>query len=248
VSTEWGSDQAQVAAFCADNDKGLKHSLSVLETSLVMVDEIGKATFSPDDLMAIEHLCLFHDIGKFFQELHSLENTNIACDVYKQYGANRNIPENVIAMVVDGIVRSDFYNLRLFPSGQPPKSLAGDIVRCSDKMQDNLVAKVDRYWFEYGVPRGATFYKRSLSREERGQFSFENFKGDQLNVILSIISLSGQDFSHPVLQATYDEWSKQPKELVVERIIALANEIGCTPSEVSEVESIINWYRSEFAC
>ncbi len=68
------------------------------------------------DFEILELLAVFHDIGKFFQELHSLENLSIAESVFNQYASGKLIISTTTKIVLDGIRGSDFYNKRLDPS------------------------------------------------------------------------------------------------------------------------------------
>ncbi len=234
--------------FFNDQEFGFDHSYHVYSTASSLQAQIAAQEHIPINMDIIEQLSIFHDIGKFFQELHSLENISIAEAVYKEYASASNISEKVSEAVFDGIQGSDFYNYRLDPSSHPPHSLEADIVRAADKMQDNLTAKVDRY-YDYGVnKRGAVFFIPTLTLEERSQFSFDNFSGDQLNVILSIIGLRPEDFSRPILQNAYRQWSIPAKEAVVKRILELAQEVGESEDHQHAIKNIIGWYRSTFTC
>lgn len=57
-----------------------------------------------------------------------------------------------------------------------------------------------------------------------------------------------EDFSHPVLQEEYRQWSKNPKDAAVQRIIALANDIGESNENIKKIVNVIRWYREEFNC
>lgn len=238
----------QVEAFAADEEFGLKHSYDVWKDARMLASDIADADGTHLDETVIDHVAVFHDIGKFFEKIHSLENISIAEGVYSRFAASLGIAPERLALVLDGIKHSDFYNQRLDPKGKPPQSLEADIVRAADKMQDNIVSKVDRYWFKYGVPRGATFFNPALTHEQREQFNFENFAGDQLNVILSIIALRPEDFRHPVVQDAYRLWSGPKKRQVVGRILALADEIGQPPENIEKIAGVIDWYRQRFGC
>jgi len=238
----------QLLEFFKDSDKGFQHSLNVYDRAR----ELGLLIEGEDKISlnweAIEQLSIFHDIGKFFQHLHSLENLSIAQRLYEEFAGKLEIDPYTRQIVLHGIGSSDFYNKRLDPITEPPLKLEEDIVRCADKTLDNIVSKVDRYWFEYGVPRGATFFDPLLSFDERQEFSFANFKGDQLNVILSIIALRPDDFTHPVLQQAYAKWSKKPKDEVCNRIMGLAADLNLSPEHQDSVRCIIHEYRQRFNC
>jgi hypothetical protein len=236
-----------IHAFFEDKEYGFEHSWSGIKRAKEILQLFDGLT-EDIDIEVIEHLAIFHDIGKFFEELHSLENINISKKLYTDYADRAGLRPSLKEAVLDGISGSDFYNYRLDPSGHPPHSLSADIFRAADKMLDNLVAKVDRY-YDYGVnKRGATFFNPDLSYEERASFSFDNFAGDQLNVILSIIGLSPNDFSHPVLQEEYIRWSEEPKKAVEDRIVSLAEEVGETEVNIDKIKQVISWYRKEFNC
>ncbi len=238
--------QEQIDAFVTDEEFGLRHSYDVWKEAKRMAGDIKDSDGLALDDTILSHVATFHDIGKFFEKIHSLENISIAENVYGRFADVGAVTSNQRESVLDGIKRSDFYNKRLDPDGEPPLSLEADIVRAADKMQDNIVPKVDRYWYKYGVPRNATFFKPELTREEREQFNFSNFAGDQLNVILSIIAIRPEDFQHPIVQDAYRRWSEPKKQQVVERILALADEIGETPENIREITDIIRWYRERF--
>lgn len=238
----------QIQRFFIDQDFGFLHSYQVFQLAQTLARQIEELEQRFLRAEIIEHLAIFHDIGKFFQELHSLENISLAEVVYKKYAGAAKISEEVTLAVVDGIQGSDFYNARLDPSGHPPHTLEGEIVRAADKMQDNLVAKVDRY-YDYGInKRGATFFIPTLTYHQRSQFSFDNFLGDQLNVILSIIGLRPEDFSHPFLQEAYRQWSVPAKKAAVRRILDLAREVGEPEEHQTQIKNIISWYRHAFDC
>lgn len=238
----------QTRRFWRDQDFGFVHSYQVWQAAWTLARQIEKREQRSLDAEIIEQLAIFHDIGKFFQELHSLENISLAETVYQEYAAAGGVREEVRAAVLDGIRGSDFYNIRLDPSGHPPRTLEGEIVRAADKMQDNLVAKVDRY-YDYGVcKRGAPFFLPTVTLEQRSQFSFENFLGDQLNVILSLLGLRPTDFTHPLLQETYRRWSLPAKQAAVQRMLDLAREVGEPEEHQAQISAIIVWYRKTFDC
>lgn len=237
--------ESEVINFISDEKLWLKHSFEVYKKALYLKWNISDGNIEE---LVIEYLAIFHDIWKFFQELHSLENISIAENVFKIFAERNWINQNIIEKVLDWIKWSDFYNHRLDPSSNPPKFIEWDIVRCSDKMQDNLVAKVDRYWFEYWVPRWAIFYDGNIKLEEREKFSFDNFLWDQLNVILSIIWLRKEDFSNNFLSQEYEKWSIPEKEKVIVRILELAKEIWYNENELEKIKDIITWYRKKFNC
>lgn len=85
----------QLTAFIEDTDKGFQHSLEVFNTSMQLVAQIPPAELNADDIQAIEHLAVFHDIGKFFQELHDLGNLKIAQSVYVEFAQHAGIPRAV---------------------------------------------------------------------------------------------------------------------------------------------------------
>lgn len=239
-------DQAQ--RFFADRAFGFEHSSQVLQVAQTLARRIQEQEQCALSGEIIEHLAIFHDLGKFFQRLHTLENISLAEAVYGEYAAAAGVSAQVRQAVLDGIEGSDFYNTRLDPAGHPPRTLEGEIVRAADKMQENLVAKVDRY-YDYGVKqRGATFFLPTLTPEQRSQFSFANFLGDQLNVILAIIGLRPADFTHPLLQQTYRQWSGPAKQAAVERMLALAREVGEPEEHLAQIQEVIAWYRSAFDC
>lgn len=239
---------SQITEFFANDEFGLRHSYDVFTRALQLADKVEEHEKKPVNREVIEYIAVFHDIGKFFQEIHSLENIQIAEKVFCTYATGKSISPEIIDAIIDGVRNSDFYNMRLDPSSNPPKTIEGEIVRAADKMLDNLVAKVDRYWYDYGVPRKVKFFDPNLTFKERAKFSFDNFSGDQLNVILSIIGLRPEDFLHPVIQEEYRRWSIKPKEEVVARIISLAREIGESEKNIKKIQEIINWYRKTFNC
>lgn len=233
--------------FISDNNQWLYHSFQVLSKAHKLASKIENTGITID-FEILELLAVFHDIGKFFQELHSLENLSIAESVFNQYASGKLIISTTTKIVLDGIRGSDFYNKRLDPSWNFPSTIEWDIIRAADKMQDNLTQKVDRYWYEYGVPRGATFYDKEITLSDREKFSFDNFSWDQLNVILSIIGLRDQDFSHPVLQSEYIAWSTPMKNEAIKRIVELAKELWYNQTDVHDIQWIIEWYRRTFNC
>lgn len=237
----------EIQKFVTDEKLWLKHSFEVYQTARNLCWTMNMKD-TEIDMTVIEYLAIFHDIWKFFQELHSLENISIAENVFSLFATKNTLSPEVVQKVCDGIRWSDFYNYRLDPSSHPPTFIEWDILRCADKMQDNLVAKVDRYWFEYGVPRWATFFDSSLTKEERAQFSFDNFLWDQLNVILSIIWLRKEDFSNKFLSQAYGDWSMPEKQKVIERILQLAETLWYDKNERQQIQEIIDWYRITFNC
>ncbi|GAB4218718.1 MAG: hypothetical protein Fur009_1070 [Candidatus Microgenomates bacterium] len=239
---------SQITKFFSDEEFGLRHSYDVFSRAFQLADKVEEYEKKPVNREVIEYIAVFHDIGKFFQEIHSLENIQIAKEVFVVYATNKSVPPEIADVVIDGIRNSDFYNRRLDPSSDSPKTIEGEIVRAADKMLDNLVKKVDRYWYDYGVPRNLKFFDPNITFEERAKFSFDNFSGDQLNVILSIIGLRPEDFSHPVIQEEYRRWSKKAKKKVVTRIISLAREIGEPEENIKKIQEIIKWYRKTFNC
>lgn len=238
----------QIESFLEDSEYGLAHSYEVWRKALEIFTKLPQQDKDSVNLEIIELIAVFHDIGKFFQSLHTLENINISEEIFRQYGVNKKLSKEKLEVVIDGIRGSDFYNKRLDPSSNPPTTLEGEIVRAADKMLQNIVKKVDRYWYEYGEKRGAIFFDPNISFEERARFSFDNFLGDQLNVILSLIGLRPEDFSHPVIQEEYRRWSIENKEKVITRILELADEIGESKDNIEKIRQIINWYRETFNC
>ena len=243
------SHKNQVENFVRDDVFGLRHSYDGWSRAYGLAEKIESSNQPATiDRSIIEHIAIFHYIGKFFEELHSLENISIAEGIFREYAGKVQMKITQKDAITDGIKYSDFYNIRLDPSSRSPSTLEGETFRAADKMLDNMVMKVDRYWYNYGVPRSATFFDPSLNHDDRTSFSFDNFAGDQLNVILSIIGLRPEDFSHPVLQEEYRQWSEDPKKRTVERIVSLAEEIGETPENINRVKEVVNWYRKAFAC
>jgi hypothetical protein len=239
--------QGPTERFLKDQEFGLRHSFNVLIRSLQLADKIARRDKKPLRSEVVEYIAVFHDIGKFFQDLHTVENVSYAAGVFEIYAGNKGISPEITSIVLDGIINSDFYNKRLDPSLNPPKSIEGEVVRAADKMLDNIVGKVDRY-YNYGVARGKVFFDPTLTFEERKMFSFNNFVGDQLNVILSILGLTPEDFSHPVLQEEYRRWSLVQKKRVVARIVSLAEEIGESEENIKKIKHVIRWYRETFRC
>jgi hypothetical protein len=221
------------------------HSWQVYNTSLNLKTKFRDSLI---DTSIIEFISIFHDIWKFFQKLHSAENINIAIDIFKKFAEKNNLNSEILHKTLDWIKNSDFYNYRLDPLQNPPIFIEWKIVRCADKMQNNLVEKVDRYWFDYWVPRWAVFYDENISLEERGKFNFNNFLWDQLNVILSIIWLRPEDFYDEILNNEYTKWSKPEKERVVNRILSLTEELWYSKNEIKNIKEIIDWYRNKFSC
>lgn len=243
------SYRSQIENFVSDDVFGLRHSYEGWNRAYTVAEKIETSNQPAKiDKDIIEHIAVFHDIGKFFEDLHSLANISIAERVFGEHAETIQMKATQKDAIIDGVRYSDFYNKRLDPSSRPPSTLEGETFRAADKMLGNMVSKVDRYWYDYGVPRGATFFDPSLIHDDRRSFSFDNFAGDQLNVILSIIGLRPEDFSHPILQEEYRQWSEEPKKKVVERIISLAREIGETPENIDKVKEVVNWYRKAFAC
>lgn len=240
--------ESAISRFINDEDKGFLHSFKVYKKALECAHGIAQTDDVHLDYDAIEQLSVFHDIGKFFQDLPTWENLKISQDLYREFSKAQNVTNSTTTKVFEGIPATDFYCRRLEPSGTSPQSLEAEIVRVSDKMQDNLVPKVDRYWFEYGVPRNATFFDPSLTFADREKFSFENFCGDQMNLILTIISLRSQDISHPLLGRMYEEWSTPMKDQVVNRILALASELGESSENICQIQALIIDYRDRYSC
>lgn len=236
----------QTTRFLHDENFGLKHSYDVWTKAQELAGKVETYENKSLNREAIEYMAVFHDMGKFFQEFHSLENIQIAEQVFHTYASIKGIAPDIEDLVIDGIRCSDYYNKRLDPSSIPPKTIEGEVVRAADKMLYNLVAKVDRYWYEYGVSRKAKFFDPTLTFSERKKFSFDNFLGDQLNVILSILGLRPEDFSQPILQEEYKKWSQKPKEKVVSRIIDLAREIGESSENIEKISLTIFQYRKTF--
>ena len=73
--------ESEVINFISDEKLWLKHSFEVYKKALYL-----KWNISDDNIeeLVIEYLAIFHDIWKFFQELHSLENISIAENVFKR--------------------------------------------------------------------------------------------------------------------------------------------------------------------
>lgn len=202
----------QIEHFVINNDIGLQHAYMVYKTAKKLQAEIEMQDKRSLNSSIIEYLCIFHDIGKFFQNIHTGVHISLARSVWDVYATNACLPLEVQEAVRDGIQTVDFYNVRLHPTGHPPRTLEADIVRAADNMQDNLVQKVDRCWYKYGLSRGAVFFDPALSNEERADFSLDNYSGDQLNVMLSLLALRPEDFTHPITQENYRRWSLQAKE------------------------------------
>jgi Ser/Thr protein kinase RdoA (MazF antagonist) len=253
--TKWRSQLAeafpgserQLEDFFKDRDKGFEHSWQVLLRSHEIIETASDVIDrSSINIAAVEQLAMFHDLGKYFQEVQSFENLRVSQGLYRQFAQFHKVDPAIESIVFDGIPGTDFYSRRLNPNEEGPSYLEGDIVRAADKTLDNLVGKVDRYWYEYGVPRGATFYDPTLSFDDRKAFSFGNFSGDQMNVILTIIALRPQDFLSPRVGQVYGAWAESKKELVVKRIIEVAETVA--PTHVADIKDLIVRYRSEFSC
>lgn len=236
----------ELTNFVSDEEFGLRHSFEVFSKSNELAKKISNSYPGTNlNQKKIEELSLFHDIGKFFQEIHSLENVNIAESIFREFAAAKSYDQLYIEDICDSIVNSDFYNIRLDPQGRLPQAIEGDIVRAADKMQSNLVKKVDRY-YDYGKQRGAILFNEDLSEHERETFSFDNFNGDQLNVILSILGLRPSDFSNRVLGEEYKNWVIPQRDKVVQRVLGLAMETGESNANIEKIKNIIIWYIKKF--
>lgn len=236
-----------VDKFITDDDKGLQHSFEVYNRSRELAYKVEASGTRVYD-NALQTIAIFHDIGKFFQDMHSWENLNIAVGVFSEYTSLHSLSPEFSSLIEDAIINSDFYNTRLDPPGKLPRSLEGLIVRCADKMLDNIVRKVDRYWYEYGEPRGEKFFDPAVTLDTRRSFNFQNWDGDQLNAILSIIALRPEDMGHPILEDEYRKWQVEWKQKAVDRILHLAIELGESKENIKAIGDIVNWYRSEFKC
>lgn len=236
-----------VDKFILDDDKGLKHSFEVYDRSRELAYKVEASGTKVLD-GALQTIAIFHDIGKFFQDLHSWENLDIAVGVFSEYTTRHSLCPEFSSAIENAIIHSDFYNKRLDPPGKLPSSMEGLIVRCADKMLDNIVRKVDRYWYEYGEPRGERFFDPAVTLDTRRSFNFQNWDGDQLNAILSIIALRPEDMGHPILEDEYRKWQVEWKQKAVDRILHLAIELGESKENIKAIGDIINWYRSEFQC
>ncbi len=229
--------QNEIEKFILDDKFGLSHSWEVFKRSMQLLDQFPESETNGIDVIVIEQISVFHDIGKFFQEIHTADNPVIGQQVYSQYADEVRINPQIREKVDDGIRYHDFYNRDIDPHLRSPKFIEGEIVRAADKMLDNLVEKVDRYW-NYGKQRGVEFFNERLSIQDRLGFNFSpeyNVRTDELTYLLTLLALKPEDFNHPVLQAAYREWCAKPKLDVVERILFLAQEEGYDSQKIKQV-------------
>lgn len=229
--------KATIGKLLHNEEFGLPHSWQVLEQALEL-----SGLFSEDELRscsfeAMEHIAVFHDIGKFFQEVHTVENPTIGAKIYRQYAKSKGYDSVLEDRVVDGILHHDFYNSDVDPHLKAPKYIEGKIIRAADKMLDNFITKVDRYW-NYGKERGIQFFDQTITPEERLAFNFGpdcKVKTDELTYLLTLLSLKPEDFKYIPLQNAYREWSKKRKSAVIEKILALTEKEGFDKTLVRKV-------------
>jgi HD superfamily phosphodiesterase len=230
-------DNEAVNLFIKNKEFGLEHSRQVFERALKLSE-----LFTPDDLKecnfeAMEHIAVFHDIGKFFQEIHTADNPEIGARIYQEYAIRVRLNPSFVERVVDGIRYHDFYNPNIDPHLRAPRYMEGEIVRAADKMLDNLVDKVERYW-NYGKVRRIKYFDPEVTVEDRLAFNFSpecKVKTDELTYLLTLLALKPGDFRYPQLQVAYERWSLGPKQAVIDKILSLAEEEGFDRQSVKEV-------------
>lgn len=239
---------AQIECFFADHGFGFQHAWEVLDKASRLATQIEHRDGRLLHHEVIEHLALFHDIGRFFQEVHAAEHTILAQEVYTRFAQARAVrPDNARA-VLDGIVSTPFFNYRLHPSSHPPRTLEADIVRAIAIMLNTRGTRVDYHYACSLAQREAPFFDPTLTQEQRVRFSLEHFTGDHLNVLLSLLAMRPGDFSHPVLQEAYRKWSGPAKEELITRILDLAWRVGESEEHLECIQQTITWYRNAFAC
>ena len=226
-----------VNLFIEDKEFGLGHSWQVFEQALRLSGMFTQDELEECNFEAMEHIATFHDLGKFFQEIHTADNPEIGARVYQEYAQTVGLNSSFIERVVDGIRYHDFYNPDIDPHLREPKYMEGEIVRAADKMLDNLAAKVERYW-NYGKERGVKFFDSKVTIEDRLAFNFSpecKVKADGLIYLLALLALKPKDFRYPQLQLAYDRWSSKPKRAAIDRILSLAEEEGFDRRSVEQV-------------
>lgn len=239
---------AQIECFFADREFGFQHAWEVLDKASRLATQIEHRDGRLLHHEVIEHLALFHDIGRFFQGGHVVEPILLAQQAYTRFAREQAVRPDSVRAVLDGIVSTPFLNYRLHPSGHPPRTLEADIVRAIISMLNTRGARVDYHYECSLAQRDAPFFDPALTQEQRARFSLEHFSGDHLNVLLSLLAMRPGDFSHPLLQEAYRRWREPVKEEVVAHILDLARRVGESEEHLESIQQTISWYRHAFAC
>lgn len=153
---------------------------------------------------------------------------------------------------MDYVYNHDFFNTRLDGDKyQEPKSLEGQITRLADRMSTDISTEARRYW-ETGKRLKTPYFKKDISFDDRINFSFPKIrdyiksgKFDEFTFFLTLLSMSSDDFIHPVMKEIYNEWAKDKHEAIA-TILQIAQEEEFSESDIQEMEKLIHQYISHF--
>ncbi len=162
------------------------------------------------------------------------------------------VPPKQEADLMDYVYNHDFFNTRLDgDTYQEPKSLEGQITRLADRMSTDISTEARRYW-ETGKRLKTPYFKEDISFEDRVNFSFPKIRNyiksgnfDEFTFFLTLLSMSGDDFAHPVMKEIYNEWAKDKHDAIV-TILEIAREEEFSEGDIQEMENLIHRYILHF--
>lgn len=250
--------------FLENTDHGALHTFSVNKKANEIADRIEKETGEIIDRDMLRLMTIAHDSGRF--HISGNEKKQLQCE----RGHNRcgmaqvrkwiqNLRKQGIiikseqeADIMDYVYHHDFFNARLDGDKySEPRSLEWQIVRLADRMSTNISREARRYW-ETGKRLKTPYYKREISFEERINFSFpkiknyiESGKFDEFTFFLALLSMSGDDFTHPVMKEMYNEWAKDKHDAIT-TILEIAREEGFSNEDIREMKNLIHQYILHF--
>ncbi|MDP2103656.1 MAG: HD domain-containing protein, partial [Candidatus Gracilibacteria bacterium] len=253
-----------VETFLENMDHGALHAFSVNKKANEIAEILEKKTDKTIDRSMLYFMSITHDSGRF--HISENEKKQIHCE----QGHNRcgmaqvrkgiqslekqgiNITPGQEADLMDYIHNHDFFNTRLDGDRyKEPQSLEGQIVRLADRMSTDISTEVRRYW-ETGKRLNTPYFKGDISFEDRVNFSFpkireyiQSGKFDEFTFFLALLSISGDNFSHPIMQEIYNEWAKN-KHSAITTILEIAKKEGFSESDVQEMENLIHQYILHF--
>lgn len=253
-----------VETFLENTDHGAIHAFAVNKKANEIAGILEEKTDRTIDRSMLYFMSIAHDSGRFHisenkrKQIHC-ERTHNRCGMaqvrkwiwnLRKLGLNIN-PEQEIDLM-DYIYNHDFLNSRLDGDAyQEPQSLEWQIVRLADRMSTDISTEVRRYW-ETGKRLKTPYFKQDISFEDRINFSFPKIKKyiqegkfDEFTFFLALLSVSGDDFTHPVLRKIYNEWAMNKHDAIA-TILEIAKEEGFPESDIQEMGKLIHQYILHF--
>ena len=250
--------------FLVNCDHGARHTFNVFSKSLDIAGEVEAIDGSTVDKELLYLMSLAHDSGRF--HLSANEKKRMRCErhhnrcgvgqvrlaVKRMRAASAYVDQKRVAAMEDYVFNHDYFNARIDGAGlKEPASIEGQIVRLADRISTPIEEEVRRYW-ETGKRLKTPYFKKEVALSDRISFSFPRIKEfivsgkfDEFTFFLALLSMSEDDFSHPVLKGIYREWATT-KNVAVSEILAIASEEGYPQEDIELMRRTLDDYAKHF--